>query len=402
MTSRLATTAVCLLAVALGPAPTAAAQLPGQEPPPPQPPPSVPPPLAPPAPAPQPPPAPSSPDPRGIDPNSPNPLLGLSFYVDKKRHPAWRQYRWYRRKGKKWGESMMLKVASQPKFQWFGRWTRPARVAIRKHLKEAEEQQPGSVALVTVLRHQGRRCGNGYDGGGPKEDARTRAWYRGLANGIGTRRVVIAFEPDSLGTIDCLARHRRFARMKLLRYGVDVLSQLPNATIYLEGGASDWEPAARTAWQLRYIGIHKVRGFMLNVTHYDWTADNIRHGLELSGLTGGKPFIISTAFNGRGPVHYRKRVAGERRRINVWCHPLKRGLGPPPSTTTAHPKVDAYMWIGRPGYSGGSCNGGPLPVGTWWPERALMFAKYATDWLGPPAGTRNGHHKRYSLSHLGG
>ena len=77
--------------------------------------------------------------------------------------------------------------------------------------------------------------------------------------------MVIAFEPDSLGTIDCLTRSRRFARMRLLRYGVDVLSQLPNATIYLEGGASDWEPAKRTAWQLRSIGIAKVRGFMLNV-----------------------------------------------------------------------------------------------------------------------------------------
>ncbi len=59
------------------------------------------------------------------------------------------------------------------------------------------------------------------------------------------------------------------------------------------------------------------------------------------------------------------------------------------------------MWINRPGYSDGSCNGGPLPVGTWWPERALMFAQYGTNWLRPPAGTSNGHYKRYSLRKLG-
>jgi endoglucanase len=89
--------------------------------------------------------------------------------------------------------------------------------------------------------------------------------------------------------------------------------------------------------------------------------------------------------------------------INVWCHPLKRGLGPAPTTSTARPdKVDAYMWIGRPGYSGGSCNGGPLPIGTWWRERALMFANNATSWLHPPHGTRNGHRRRFSLRQLGG
>jgi endoglucanase len=183
-----------------------------------------------------------------------------------------------------------------------------------------------------------------------------------------------------------------------------VLSQLPNATVYLEGGASDWEPAGKTAGQLRSIGIHKVRGFMLNVTHYDWTADNIRHGLQISRMTGGKPFIISTAFNGRGPVHVRKRASRSRkawRTLNVWCHPLKRGLGPAPTTATAHPKVDAYMWIGRPGYSGGGCNGGPLPVGSFWADRALMFGAYATDWIRPPRGSVNGHFSRESPRELG-
>ena len=60
------------------------------------------------------------------------------------------------------------------------------------------------------------------------------------------------------------------------------------------------------------------------------------------------------------------------------------------------------MWIGRPGYSGGSCNGGPMPVGSWWPQRAMMFARYATDWLFAPSGTFAVYHRRYSLRALGG
>ena len=69
-----------------------------------------------------------------------------------------------------------------------------------------------------------------------------------------------------------------------------------------------------------------MRGFMLNVTHYDWTRDNIRYGRKISARLGGKHFVISTAMNGRGPVHYMR----GKRRINVHCHPLFRGAGPVP------------------------------------------------------------------------
>ena len=195
--------------------------------------------------------------------------------------------------------------------------------------------------------------------------------------------MVIAFEPDSLGTIDCLARSSRDDRLRLLRYGVTALSKLPNATIYLEAGASDWEAASRTAKQLRAIGIAKVQGFLLNATHYDWTKANTQHGLDISRRVGGKHFIINTAENGRGPVHYKS--GG--RRINVWCNPGLRGLGPAPTTNTSHPKVDAYLWINRPGFAQ-SCQGRPI---AWYPPRALTYARYATSWEKPPRGARFGH-----------
>ena len=44
--------------------------------------------------------------------------------------------------------------------------------------------------------------------------------------------------------------------------------------------------------------------------------------------------------------------------------------------------MDAYLYLNRPGVSGaGSCNGGQA-AGVWWPERALMYAKYATQQVG--------------------
>jgi endoglucanase len=343
-------------------------------------------------------------DVRGVDPASPNPLVATKWFVDR-MEPAYTQWVRWKRQGETRKADTIWRLAREPRFRWFGRFTHPhMQRKVRGFLDRVQCDQPGAVPMMVVMRHQGRSCEGGYLAGGVAEDRRTMRWYEQFAEAVGDARVVIAFEPDSLGTVDCLAEHRRDDRLRMLRHGVDVLSELPNATIYLEAGASDWEPARRTAKQLRAIGIHKVRGFMLNVTHHDWTRNNVRHGVQISRLTGGKHFIVNTSYNGRGPLHYKRwinRAKHRWRRVNVWCHPGLRGLGPAPSSATSHPKADAYMFINRPGYSAGACNGGPLPIGTWWAERGLMYAEYATDWEAPPRGTKHGHFRRYSLRALG-
>jgi endoglucanase len=321
-----------------------------------------------------------------------NPLAGLTFYNDPDS-PSWQSYRHLSRSGQDAKAALVHKIASQPKAVWVGKFTRPNfRVKVRRIFDSAQAQ--GAVPVLTVLRAESIRCAPDYQGGGPTEDRATRAWYDDLAAAIGNDRAVIAFEPDSLGTIDCHAKSRRDDRIALLRYGVETLSRLPGVSLYIEAGASDWEPAARTANQLRAVGIAQADGFMLNATHYDWTAANIKHGLEISRRVGGKHFIINTAENGRGPVHYRR---GNGRRITVWCNPGLRGLGPPPTTATSHPKVDAYLWINRPGYAQ-RCQGRTI---AWFLPRALSYARYATDWERPPAGTRFGHHARFPLRAFG-
>ena len=303
-----------------------------------------------------------------------NPLAGVRLFVDHDS-PSWHQWRAYRRSGQRRKAALVWRIAREPKALWLGTWTRPNfRKKVRRLIDAAQRQ--AAVPIFTVMRAESNACGPWYTAGGKAEDARTRAWYRRLARTIGGARVVIAFEPDSLGTIDCHARSRRDDRIRLLRYGVGVLSRLPGATIYLEGGASDWEPARRTARQLRAIGIAKVRGFMLNATHQDWTRANILHGLAISRLTGWKPFIVNTAENGRGPVHYR---ASNGRRITVWCNPPGRGLGPRPTTRTSNPLVDAYLWINRPGYAQ-RCQGREI---AWYAPRALAYARRATSWEAP-------------------
>jgi endoglucanase len=335
-------------------------------------------------------------DPRGVSPSAPNPLAGLTLYNDPGA-PSWDAWRSLNRAGKKDEADLIFKIAREPKSLWVGHHTRP-NFEKKMHRMLDPARALGQVPLFTVLRAESSQCNPSYRAGGPAADAETRDWYDKLARVIGNDRVVIAFEPDSIGTIECLARSRRDDRYRLLAYGVDVLSKLPNATIYLEGEAADWQPARIVARKLRRIGIAKVRGFMLNATHYEWTAANIRFGLQVSRLTGGKHFVINTAENGRGPVHYRQWISRSRnlwRQVNVWCNPGLRGMGPAPTTATARPdKVDAYLWINRPGYAQ-SCQGRKID---WYLPRALTYARYATNWIGPPRGTRFGHFERHPLS----
>ena len=306
-----------------------------------------------------------------------NPLAGLNFYVDH-TSPSWLEWQHLTRSGQGAKADLIWKIAREPKAVWVGRFTRPNfNVKVRRILDGAQSQ--GQVPILTVLRAQSVGCSPTYDGGGPAEDRRTRAWYDDLARAIGDDQVVIAYEPDSLGTIECHAASRRDDRYRLLKYGVDALSRNPNATIYIEAGASDWQSPQTMAGKLRKVGIGEVRGFMLNATHYDWTRNNVEYGLKLSRLVGGKHFIVNTAENGRGGIH--KRLPNGRR-LTVWCNPPNRGLGPPPTTSTSNAMADAYLWINRPGYAQ-ACQGRPI---AWYLPRALSYARYATDWEAPPHG----------------
>ena len=155
-----------------------------------------------------------------------NPLAGMRFFVDRDS-PSWNQWQAYRRRGETRKADLVWRIAREPKALWLGRWTRPNfHVKVRRLIDAAAAE--GAVPIFTVharpvhgLRPalHGRRA--------RRRTARTRAWYADLARAIGGSRVVIAFEPDSLGTIDCHARSRRDDRIKLLRYGIDQLAELP-------------------------------------------------------------------------------------------------------------------------------------------------------------------------------
>jgi endoglucanase len=315
-------------------------------------------------------------DAQAVDPGAPNPLLGLTYFIDKEWGIPWRHYQAAR--GKK--KQLIGKIATHPQFKWFGRWDvrkYGAKSAISQYLDRVDCASPGTVPQIVSFFHEGTGCHNGFTGGGAAEDARYRKILKGFAEGIGTHRVVIAFEPDSLGTIDCLIPSRRKARTKTLAYGIEQLSKVPNATVYVDAGAADWMAPAKAAKLLKKVGVRRVRGFMLNATHMVKDGPSIRYGKKISKRLGGKHFIVNTSDNGRGPM-YRRLPNG--RRQTIWCNPPNSGLGKPATTDTGSPAADALLRVNRPGTSHGACKPpgvrGPS-VGQWFESRALSMARRA-------------------------
>jgi endoglucanase len=302
---------------------------------------------------------------------APNPLLGQTWWdQNTKWNPTWNGYRSLMRRGRREDALKVLRLAETPQFKWFGMWEQP----VIGKLRGMFEQAGDSVPLLAVFGDEHQGCGSPgtNTSGGLGQNTRYRSWIDQVARGIGSDEVVIAFEPDSLGLIECLRPSLRAPRLRALAYGVTALSKLPNATVYVEAGAPDWQDVRTMARKLRAVGVSRVRGFMLNATHHVTTAKNLRYGAKLSRAVGGKHFIVNTSHNGNGPLY--------RNGHTIWCNPPNAAAGPLPTTDTRHPKADAFLWVERPGYSNGSCNGGPARVGAWWEQRAIQMVERAKWW----------------------
>lgn len=208
---------------------------------------------------------------------------------------------------------------------------------------------------------------------------RFQRWVHGFIRGVGRHRAIVIVESDGIGTSSCLRGGPKGFRLGLIREEALGLARLPRTSVYIDGAAADWLSPGTAAHLLRVAGVAHTRGFEVNTTHYDWTANEVRYGLRVSHLLDGKHFVVNTAFNGRGPL-----VPGNRVRYGneVWCNPSGRALGPLPTVQTPSRYVDAFFWVGNPGFSDGHCGNMPGSmvgpgVGEWWQSWALALVRNA-------------------------
>ena len=308
-----------------------------------------------------------------------NPLAGVRLFVDHDS-PSWHQWRAYRRSGPapaRRRSSGRSRASRRP----CGSAASRARTSGRRcaALIVAAKRQ-GAVPLFTVMRAVSDRLRAHATpaAGRPRTPARAPG-TADLARTLGHARVVIAFEPDSLGTIDCHARSRRDDRLRLLRYGVDALARQPERDhlprgrrLRLGAGAAHRAPAARD---------RDRQGARVHAERDPLRLDARQHQARPRDLAPDR----------------RQALRHQHRRERARADPLParrtaaaspsgatrpRGLGPAPTTNTSNPMVDAYLWINRPGYAQG-CQGRPI---AWYAPRAL--ATRATRRAGSP---RPGH-----------
>jgi endoglucanase len=285
------------------------------------------------------------------------------FWVNPDGNAA-RQVKAYEKSGKTADAEQIRKIAEQPTGEWIGP-ENPEQEA--QGFTEAADKA-GRTALLVLYNVPHRDCGQ-YSQGGASDGNAYRTWIDAVASGIGDRSAMVVLEPDALlHLVDgCTPGQFQEERYSLLNYAIGKLKSLKSTRVYLDAGNAGWGHPDQIFQALQRAGIAQADGFAVNVSNFYSTQDSVAYGKQLSAKVGGKHFVIDTSRNGNGP--YTGGNANER-----WCNPPGRALGETPTTQTADPLVDAYLWVKRPGESDGTCKGGPT-AGQWWASYALALAK---------------------------
>ncbi|MFK0104876.1 glycoside hydrolase family 6 protein [Streptomyces sp. NPDC091217] len=288
------------------------------------------------------------------------------FWVNPDSNAA-RQVKAYAKAGKDADAERIRRIAAQPTGEWIGP-ENPEQEA-RGFTEAAQKSDRTALLVLYDIPH--RDCGQYSQGGAADGDA-YRAWIDGVARGIQDRPATVVLEPDAVLHLVDGCTQARFAeeRYDLLRGAIAKLKSLKNTKVYLDAGNAGWGHPDQIYQPLQQAGVAQADGFAVNVSNFYSTQDSIAYGKQLSQKVGGKHFVIDTSRNGNGP--YNGGNPEER-----WCNPPGRALGETPTTKTADPLVDAYLWVKRPGESDGTCKGGPQ-AGDWWPAYALKLAGAST------------------------
>jgi endoglucanase len=296
-----------------------------------------------------------------------NPLQGAKWYVDRYATAVSRANAV--RKDHPDEAALLDKIAKYGGADWVGDWTPYVGDWIRRRNHDIEKQ--GALPLYIAYNLPNRDCGQ-YSKGGVKTGEAYRKWIEDFARGIGDSKAVVILEPDALGQLTkCLSDNDQKERLELFKFAISTFNTLPQTYVYVDAGHSKWMSVDQAVERLKAAGAEAAQGFALNVSNYRGTDELIAYGKQISAKLGGKHFVIDTSRNGNGPP-----TVADPNSDDSWCNPPGRALGTPPTTQTADPVCDAYLWLKKPGESDGECNGGPK-AGQWFNERALELARNA-------------------------
>jgi len=283
--------------------------------------------------------------------------LAQPFYLNK-YSAAWTAYTEETNATKK---HLLYQIAGTPAGIWFsGKSTDASRM--RTIMKQSRKDHRTPEFVLYAIPH--RDCGS-YSAGGLNTVNQYKAWINSLHGALSAGPAIVILEPDAIG-MSCLTSSQRADRYSMLKYAMTKLSS-KNVFVYIHAGSSGLSPTSIAAG-LKKAGIRKARGFAVNVSGFDTTANEIKYGKSLLKALGmSKHFVIDTSRNGFGRYH------GSNGGAPTWCNPPGRALGERPTVKTDAPTIDAYLWVKPPGESDGQCHRGD-PKG-WFQSYALDISE---------------------------
>ncbi len=344
-------------------------------------------------------------------------LGNANLFVPPAQPCAVAQTRQLLRQGDVKDAKLITAMEMTPQAVWLTGGT-PAQVETQVRTTMFEAALQKSVPVFVAYDIPGRDCAQ-YSAGGALTETAYDAWISAVAAGIGQGKAVVLLEPDSLGLLPstCSASNYPFTdteRYAELNYGVNVLEQDPQTSVYLDGTHSAWLGVGQIAQELVEAGVQKAQGFFLNVSNYQPTPQLIDYGTWISDCIafandpeqGGwrlghynycasqyypatasnfstwslstawyaanmgtavatTHFVIDTSRNGQGPNDmsaYANSPYNQPASVvsslasGNWCNPPGAGLGLAPTTDTGVPLLDAYLWVKTPGQSDGQCD----------------------------------------------
>jgi endoglucanase len=280
---------------------------------------------------------------------------------------AWEPY--VRSKGT--NRTLLAKIALRPKAKWFGSWIPNGEIAkkVKAYIANSTGGNPDVLVQMTVFRMVPWEHAACKRLPTRAEQASYRQWIDRFAAGIGRAHVALILQPD--GPFALCAPRRSKLPSQLIAYSARKFSALPNTSVYIDGGASDWpkDDPAKAASFLVPAGVKYARGFALNSTHYAATANEIAFGTRLVAELArrgapGKHFVVNTSSNGRG---FEFGLARGSHPDNAKVCATRSEtrcvtLGIPPTHDVTNPRwrlsatnraraakhVDGYLWFGRP------------------------------------------------------
>ncbi|HEU0172311.1 MAG TPA: glycoside hydrolase family 6 protein [Acidimicrobiales bacterium] len=245
------------------------------------------------------------------------PVAGDDLYVPPPQRGAKQQIAELTAQGNQGAADLIRAITKTPQAVWFEGGT-PGSVKQDVRLTVTRAAATRSIPVLVTYNIPFRDCAQ-FSAGGATTRAEYEAWIDGFAAGIGNRDAIVILEPDGLGIIPwydpygsadgsgvlewcqpaeadpATAASERFA---MLNHAVDALADLPNVTTYLDGTHSAWLGSGDIADRLVQAGVDNADGFYLNVSNYQFTANNVQYGRWISQCVAYATEVVAGDFFG--------------------------------------------------------------------------------------------------------